>query len=61
MIALFIGYCKLGNVHEGFITLQMGSFMKIKLLQNGQITLLFIDVDKSCPSQEFLKHGKYVV
>ena len=28
--------------------------MKIKLLRNGEITLSFTDIGKSCPSFEFL-------
>ena len=35
-------------------TLQMRSFVKIKLLRNGEITLLFTDAGKSCPSCDFL-------
>ena len=31
-----------------------GSFVKIKSSQNGEITLLFTDIVKSCPSREFL-------
>ena len=32
----------------------MQSFVKIKLLQNGEITLSFTNIGNSCPSQEFL-------
>ena len=32
----------------------MQCFMKIKPSQNGEITLLFTDIGKSCPSRKFL-------
>ena len=32
----------------------MRSFVKIKSLQNGEITLLFTDIGKSYPSRKFL-------
>ena len=32
----------------------MGSFVKLKHSQNGEITLSITDVDKSCPSHKFL-------
>ena len=32
----------------------MLSFVKIKSWQNGEITLSFTDIEKSCPSREFL-------
>ena len=32
----------------------MRSFEKIKCLQNGEITLSLTDIDKSCPSREYL-------
>ena len=35
-------------------TSPLRSFMKIKQSRNGEITLLFTDVGKSCPSREFL-------
>ena len=49
--ALFLNNCKLGNFRQGFM---MRSSMKIKLLQNEEITVMFTDVGKSCPSREFL-------
>ena len=33
---------------------QIGSFVKTKPLQNGEITLSFTDVGKSCTSHKFL-------
>ena len=33
---------------------QMQSFVKIKPSQNGEITLSFTNIGKSCPSREFL-------
>ena len=52
-------YCKFENVCEDFIFVKlricnMRSFMKIKTSQNGQVTLSFTYVGKSCPSHEFL-------
>ena len=35
-------------------TSRMRSFLKIKLLRNGEITLWFTDAGKSCPSCHFL-------
>ena len=35
-------------------TSHMWSFVKIKLSRNGEITLLFSDIGKSCPNREFL-------
>ena len=32
----------------------MGSFVKIKLLQNGETNLSFTDVGKSCQNRDFL-------
>ena len=32
----------------------MQSFVKIKPLKNSDVTLLFTDIGKSCPSREFL-------
>ena len=32
----------------------MRSFVKIKSSQNGEVTLLFTDIGKSCLSREFL-------
>ena len=32
----------------------MRSFVKIKSMRNGEITLSFTDIGKSCPSSEFL-------
>ena len=45
-------YCKFRNFHQCFIKWNW-SFVKIKPSQNGEITLLFTDVGKSCPSFEF--------
>ena len=47
-------YCKFGNFHECFIFAKLRSFVKIKPLRNGEITLSFTDVGKSSPSHEFL-------
>ena len=44
-------YCKFGNFREDFIFAQ--SFVQIKPSQNGKITLLFIDIGKSCLNCEF--------
>ena len=49
-------YCKFRNFSRGLYfreTLHMQSFMKIKPLQNGKITLLFIDIGTSCLSRKF--------
>ena len=35
-------------------TSHMRSFVKIKSSQNSEITLLFTDIEKSCPSRELL-------
>ena len=40
--------CKFGNFREGF------SFVKITSSENGEITLSFTDIEKSCPSWEYL-------
>ena len=32
----------------------MRSFVKIKSSQNGEITLSFTDIEKSCPSREYI-------
>ena len=37
------------------------SFMKIKSSQNGEITLLFTDIGKSCPSHKFLTSQIYLL
>ena len=50
VVALSI-YFKFENFRE---TLLRRSFVKIKPSQNAKITLSFTDVDKSCPSHEFL-------
>ena len=50
------------NVCKGFLfreTSLMRSFVKIKPLRNGKITLSFTGVGKSCLSREFLS-GQYV-
>ena len=51
-----MGYRNFRNFLEGLIhkTWQMQSFVKIKPSQNGEITLLFTDIGKSCPSCNFL-------
>ena len=49
--ALFPNYFKFGIFCQGFM---MRSSMKIKPLQNEEITVMFTDVGKSCPSREFL-------
>ena len=41
-------YCKFGDFREGFI------FVKMKSSNNGEITLSFTGIGKSCPSREFL-------
>ena len=46
-------YCKLGNFGEGFILAKL-CFVKIKSLQNGEITLSFTNISKSYPRREFL-------
>ena len=38
----------------GFIFSKLPSLVKIKTSQNGEITLSFADVSKSCPSHKFL-------
>ena len=46
-------YCKFGNFHEGFIfreTSHVRSFVKIKSLGNGEITLSFTDIGKAYSS-----------
>ena len=40
-------------------TSHMRSFVKIKPWQNGEITLTFIDMGKSCPCLDFYR-GKYL-
>ena len=47
-------YCKFGNFRDGFIFAKLHSFVKIKLSQNGEITLSFTDIGKSCSSHKFL-------
>ena len=44
-------YFKCRNFRE---TPHVGSFVKIKLSQNGKITLLVTDIGVSCPCREFL-------
>ena len=49
-------YCKFRNFREGFYfreTSHMRSFVKIGPSRNGEITMSFTDVGKSCPSREF--------
>ena len=41
-------------------TSHVRSFVKIKLSQNGDTTLSFADIGKSCTSREF-QRGKYVL
>ena len=55
--SMFSYYCKLENFHEGFIftNLHVQSFVKSKPSWNGEITLSFTDMGKSCPSGEFLR------
>ena len=47
-------YYKFGNFCEGFIFAKLRSFLKTKSSRNGDITLSFIDIGKSCPSRNFL-------
>ena len=47
-------YCKFGNFCEGFIFAKLRSFLKTKSSRNGDITLSFIDIGKSCPCRNFL-------
>ena len=49
-----VTYCKFGNFREGFIFAKLRSFVKIKSSQNGEITLSFTFIGKSCPSSKFL-------
>ena len=54
--AIQVLYCKLRKFCEGFIfceTSLMRNFTKIKPLENGEITLRFTDVGKSCPNRDF--------
>ena len=41
-------------------TLHLGSFMKIKPLQKGEITLSFTGVGKSCPGCKLLSWQRYL-
>ena len=50
--AILAGYCSTVN-SEIFARVLFS--MKIKSLLNGEITLSLTDIDKSCPSREFLK------
>ena len=50
-------YCKFGNFLRGFYlreTSHMRSFVKMKPSQNDEMTLLFTDKGKLCPSHDFL-------
>ena len=49
--------CKFGKKSRGFYfheTSRLRSVVKIRPSQNGEITLSFTDVGKSCPSRELL-------
>ena len=45
---IIIQYCKFGNFREGFC------FVKEKPSRNGEISMSFTDIGKSCPTSEFL-------
>ena len=47
-------YCKFRTFRESFIFSNLRIFVEIKASRNGNITLSFTDVGKSCPICEFL-------
>ena len=53
---------KIRNCSRGFYvreTLHMRSFVKIKSSRNGELTLLFTDICKSCLRRDFLRRNMY--
>ena len=57
-------YCKFGNFHEGFIFAKLRIcevLCQIKSSQYGEITLLFVNMAKSCPSHEYLMSQIYLL
>ena len=50
-------YCKFGNFRKGlnYIFAKLHSFVKIKFLKNGAITLSITEMGKSYPSREIFR------
>ena len=65
VIRLFTCSLSIWKFLLGFVFAKLQSFVKINPPRNGEITLLFTDVCKSCHGREFLQPlkicGKYVI